>query len=148
MKIIFAFIVFLILCSCHNEWEHTGKINLEFHVAETKPSGELKEMLMYNTGDKFYIHKQVLLTNNDIKSAIFTLWQGRPGIELHMTDSGSVKWAKVTEENIGKNIGMILDGKLVCAPLVRAKIDAGVAIINGIFKEDEARKIASGLLRD
>lgn len=148
MKIILAIIVILTSFSCSNNWKHTGNIKLEFRIVETKPGRELKEMSMYNRGDKFYIHNQVLLTNNDIKSAVFTLWQGRPGIELHMTDSGRVKWSKITEENIGKNIGMILDGKLVCAPLVRAKIDVGVAIINGIFTEDEAKKIAAGLLRE
>ena len=100
---------------------------------------------MYRTRDKFYVHNQVLLTNDDIKSATFTLWQDRPGIKLNMTESGKAKWAQITEQNIDKNIGMILDGKLVCAPLVQARIDVGIAIINGIFTEKEAQKIAAGL---
>jgi preprotein translocase subunit SecD len=148
MKIILTLIVILISFSCNKNWEHTGNIKLEFRIAETKPANKLIKMSMYNTGDIFYVHNYVLLTNNDIKSAKFTTWQTRPGIELHMTDSGRVKWAKITEENIGRNIGMILNGKLVCAPLVRAKIDAGVAIINGIFTEEEAREIAAGILRE
>lgn len=148
MKFILALSIILISFNCNNQWEHTGKIKLEFRMAETKPSNELKEMLMYKTGDIFYVHNRVLLTNDDIKSVKFTHWQGRPGIELHMTDSGRVKWAEITEENIGRNIGMILDGNLVCAPLVRAKIDAGIAIINGIFSEEEAKEITAGLLRE
>lgn len=145
MKFILMLVVLLISFGCNNRWEHTGNIKLEFRIAETKPSEGLQKMSMYKTGDIFYVHKRVLLANNDIKSATITNWQGRPGIELHMTDSGRVKWAQVTEENIGGNIGMILDGNLVCAPLVRAKIDAGIAIINGIFTEEEAETIAAGL---
>ena len=105
-------------------------------------------MSMYKTEDRFYVHNRILLTNHDIKSAQFTLRQNHPGIELSMTDSGKTKWARITEENIGKNIGMIIDGKLVCAPLVRAKIDIGTAIINGIFTEKEAKRIAAGLLSE
>lgn len=148
MKFILTFIVVLTFFSCSNQWEHTGQIKLEFRLADPKPANGLKKMSMYNTRDIFYIHNNVLLTNADIKSAEFTRWQNRPGVELHMTESGRVKWARITEENIGRNIGMLLDGKLVCAPLVRAKIDAGVAIINGIFTEEEAKEITAGLLRE
>ena len=145
MKFILLFIVLMISFGCNNKWENTRKITLEFRIAETKPFKELQKMSIYKTGDIFYVHKRVLLTNSDIKSVMITNWQGRPGIMLRMTDSGRVKWTQITEENIGRNIGMILDGNLVCAPLVRAKIDAGIAIINGIFTEEEAETIAAGL---
>ncbi len=145
MKFILMLIVLLISFGCNNRWDHTGKIKLEFRIAETKTSDKLQKMSMYKTGDIFYVHKRVLLTNSDIESVMITDWQGRPGIELSMTDSGRIKWAEITQQNIGGNIGMILDGKLVCAPLVRAKIDSGIAIINGIFTEEEAKTIAAGL---
>jgi len=148
MKFILTLILILISFNCSNKWEHTGEIKLEFRIADTKSSTGLKKMSMYNTEDIFYLDNNVLLTNADIKSAEFTRWQNRPGILLHMTDSGRVKWSKITEENIGRHIGMILDGNLVCAPLVRAKIDAGLAIINGIFTEEEAKEIAAGLFRE
>jgi hypothetical protein len=37
---------------------------------------------------------------------------------------------------------------LVSAPIVRAKIDAGLALIQGIFTEEEAKKIVKGLNRE
>ena len=148
MKKIIIFIVLLTLCSCGGRWEHSGRIKLEFREVETEPVNGLIEMAMYKTGDKFYVHDQVLLTNDDIESAAFNLWQDRPGIELNMTESGRIKFARLTEQNIGQHIAIILDGKLVSAPLVRARIDVGMAIINGIFTEKEARKIAVGLMRE
>ena len=145
MKNIFILIIVFVSYNCNAPQEHADKIKLEFRLAETQPGPGLKEMSMYKTGDKFYVHNRILLTNDDIKSARFTLWQNHPGIELSMTDSGKAKWAGITGQNMGKNIAMILDGKLVCAPLVRARIDVGIAIINGLFTEKEARRIASGL---
>lgn len=147
MKNVIALIIVVILYGCNAQQEQSDKTKLEFRIAEVQPAPGLSEMLMHKTGNKFYVHNNVLLTNDDIKSARYTLWQGHPGVELSMTDSGKAKWARITEQNIGKNIGMILDGKLVCAPLVRARIDSGIAIINGIFTEQEARKIVEGLLR-
>lgn len=148
MKRVIALIIIVTLYGCNSAQKQPDKIKLEFRVAETQPGPGLKEMSMYKTGDRFYVHNKILLTNDDIKSARFTLWQNHPGIELSMTDSGKAKWARITEQNIGKNIGMILDGKLVCAPLVRARIDVGIAIINGLFTEKEARRIAAGLLSE
>jgi len=145
MKKVIALIIVVMLYGCNVPQKHADKIKLEFRLAETQPGPGLKEMSMYKTGDKFYVHNRILLTNDDIKSARFTLWQNHPGIELSMTDSGKAKWAGITGQNIGKNIAMILDGKLVCAPLVRARIDVGIAIINGLFTEKEARRIAAGL---
>lgn len=148
MKRVIALIIIVTLYGCNSAQKQPDKIKLEFRVAETQPGPGLKEMSMYKTGDRFYVHNKILLTNDDIKSARFTLWQNHPGIELSMTDSGKAKWARITEQNIGKNIGMILDGKLVCAPLVRTRIDVGIAIINGLFTEKEARRIAAGLLSE
>jgi preprotein translocase subunit SecD len=148
MKRIFTLIVTLLFIGCSGSWGHKGLIKLEFRVAETTPAVGLQEMSMLKTAEKFYVHDQVLLTNDDIQSAVLTQWQDRPAIQLNMTESGRVKFAQITEQNIGNHIGMILDGKLVSAPLVRAKIDVGIAMVNGIFTEKEAREIAAGLCRE
>lgn len=148
MKIIFSICLLVLIFSCSDTKEKTESVVLEFRIAEVEPAPGLTEMTVQNTKEKFYLHDEVLLNNEDFKSAEYTLWQGRPGVKLIMTEKGKEKWADITEQNIGNHIGMVLNNELVSAPLVRAKIDVGIAIIQGIFTEEEAKKIVEGLNRE
>jgi len=147
MKIALFFCLLGLFFSCSTTKEKTESINIEFKIAEVGPAPGLTKMNVRKIDKKFYLHNEVLLNNEDIESAEYTLWQDRPGVKLIMTEMGKEKWADITEQNIGKHIGMLLNGELVSAPLVRARIDVGLAIIQGIFTEDEAEKIVEGINR-
>lgn len=62
---------------------------------------------------------------------------------LTMTDEGSKKFAKATEENLGKKISIIYDGEVVNAPTVRSVITTGKAEMTGMSSMEEAREMAS-----
>ena len=66
-------------------------------------------------------------------------------ISINFTEEGKYKWSKITGENIGKNVAILIDQKLVTAPIIRARIDQGKAIINGGFTKEEAEIIAEGI---
>ena len=68
-----------------------------------------------------------------------------PAVSVVLTEAGREKWARVTEESVGKPIAMLVDGELVAAPTVRAPITQGRAIITGRFTPEEAQHIADGL---
>ncbi len=90
------------------------------------------EMTLEGLDEKFYFRREVLITNTDIKSAFFTMWQERPTVEVVFTEAGSKKFAQITEENVGKRRGIIVDGQLVSAPIVNGKITGGKAVIGGV----------------
>ena len=46
-----------------------------------------------------------------------------------------------------KPIGMLVDGELITAPVIRTPIREGRAVINGDFTEEEAKRIAAGIVR-
>ena len=145
MKTILIFCLLGLFFACTSTKEKTESITIEFQVAEVDPAPGLTQMKIQNTDENFFLHNEVLLNNEDIESAEYTLWQNRPGVKLIMTENGKEKWANITEQNIGKHIGMVLNGELVSAPLVKARIDVGLAIIQGIFTEEEAHEIVNGL---
>lgn len=68
-----------------------------------------------------------------------------PSISLEFNDEGSKLFAKITEENIGKPVGIFLDGGLISAPVVREAITSGRAQISGQFTVDEARELSRNL---
>ena len=57
------------------------------------------------------------------------------------------KFKDLTAKNIGKKCAMVLNGKLLSAPVIRDTIPGGRAIINGIFTKSEAEDIAKGLMQ-
>lgn len=53
--------------------------------------------------------------------------------------------ARLTGENIGKCIAIVLDGYVYSAPVVRTKIDKGISSISGDFSIQEAKDLANVL---
>lgn len=120
---------------------------LEFCIAEDHPAPDLTEMLFEPTGEIFYLHKEVLINQNDVESAAVVMQQERPAVELLLTSEGAKKLKELTAQNVGKRCGMVLNGKLLSAPIIRDTISVGRAIITGIFTRAEAEAIANGLMQ-
>ena len=70
---------------------------------------------------------------------------GSPIIGLDFDGEGSDLFEQITEANIGKRVGIFLDGSLLSAPVVQQKISGGSAVINGNFTIQEARKLVERL---
>lgn len=68
-----------------------------------------------------------------------------PSISLEFDAEGTKLFAELTKANIGKPIGIYLDGQLISAPVVRQEIKDGKPEITGQFTVDEARSLARNL---
>lgn len=66
---------------------------------------------------------------------------GRPLISIEFTDEGSTLFSAITEQNIGKPIGIFLDGVMLSEPIVQERITAGKAQITGRFELREAQEL-------
>ncbi len=70
---------------------------------------------------------------------------GKPQIGLEFNKEGADIFAKLTGENIGKIIGIFLDGTPISLPVVNDAIKDGKAVITGTFGIEEARSLARNL---
>lgn len=70
---------------------------------------------------------------------------GTWGVGLRMNSKGAEKFGKLTAENIGGSIAIVLDGVVQSAPRITNAIYGGNASITGRFSEKEARDLASVL---
>lgn len=84
------------------------------------------------------------LTGADLaeSSVAFDETGGQPSVSITFTKEGGEKFAKITEENVGKKVAIILDNQIISAPVVQEKITGGQAQITGSFTLDEAKKLS------
>ena len=66
-------------------------------------------------------------------------------VEMTMNGEGTQEWARLTGENIGKCVAIVLDGYVYSAPRVQTKIDKGTSQITGDFTIQEAKDLANVL---
>lgn len=65
-----------------------------------------------------------------------------PYVELVLNDRGARLFEKITGENVGRRLAIILDSTVYSAPVIREKIGGGRASITGSFDIKEARDLA------
>jgi preprotein translocase subunit SecD len=141
--------VLFVLCAmvfACTQSQNRVQVVLEFRVAETENAEGLETVVQQQSGNVFYLHPISNITRNDIKRAKVNTGNGRPLINVVFTSVGAEKFAKLTGDNIGKKIAIIIDGEILSAPMVRDTIKQGKAMITGDFDEKEAERIASGIV--
>ncbi|PZX54579.1 SecD/SecF fusion protein [Algoriphagus ratkowskyi] len=67
----------------------------------------------------------------------------RPAVSMQMNAEGARKWRKLTSENIGRRIAVVLDDYVYTAPVVNGEIPTGQSEISGNFSLQEAQDLAN-----
>ena len=70
---------------------------------------------------------------------------GTPEVSMSMNGEGAGIWARLTGDNIGKQIAIVLDGMVYSYPVVNGKIEGGSSQITGQFTIEEAEDLANVL---
>jgi preprotein translocase subunit SecD len=65
-----------------------------------------------------------------------------PYVAVTLTSPGATLFERITGENVGRRMAIILDGKVQSAPVIQDRIGGGRAVITGSFTLDEARDLA------
>lgn len=85
----------------------------------------------------------VHLTGNDLKDAKEQIGQNKQFmVAIEFTDEGAKKFADLTTMNVGRHIGIYLDGEQLTNPVVNEPITGGKAVITGSRTLDEAKYLA------
>ena len=70
---------------------------------------------------------------------------GAPGVSMTMNAEGARTWARLTADNIGKSVAIVLDGMVYSYPTVQSEISGGQSSITGNFTITEAEDLANVL---
>lgn len=66
-------------------------------------------------------------------------------VVLQFNTEGKDLFAKVTSENVGKVLAIILDGQILQTPVIRESITDGTAMVSGSFTPDQATEVVRQL---
>lgn len=88
--------------------------------------------------------EQAPLEGDVVTDARQTLDQtSRPAVSMQMNAEGARKWRKLTSENVGRRIAVVLDDYVYTAPMVNGEIPNGQSEISGNFTLLEAQDLAN-----
>lgn len=64
-------------------------------------------------------------------------------VTMRMSDKGARDWAKITKDNLGRSIAIVLDDNAYSYPTVNTQITGGSSEITGNFTPEEANDLAN-----
>ncbi len=113
-------------------WEIKNKIDRD-------ERGELVETPML-------VKAKAELTGDMLTSAYPTAGGvGMPEVAIEFSREGSKRFATVTAENVNKRLAILLDDKIVSAPVIKTAISGGRAVIQGQFTNEEVQRLSRQL---
>jgi preprotein translocase subunit SecD len=118
--------------------EGTGGDTIELQGQEVEPlSGQVRKV-------PYRLEKKTLMTGDVVADARVRPASDIEGpyVELVLNDRGARLFEKITGENVGRRLAIILDNTVYSAPTIREKISGGRASITGSFDIKEARDLA------
>ncbi|MDA7949007.1 MAG: protein translocase subunit SecD [Hyphomicrobiaceae bacterium] len=132
----------------------TGK--LSFHLVDTTSSVEEaqrtgkpppgRELVPSEDGySSFYLlHSRAIVSGENLVDAQpgFDQRTNEPVVTFRFDTAGARRFAKVTQENVGRPFAIVLDNKVISAPVIREPILGGSGQISGNFTVQEANDLA------
>ncbi len=102
------------------------------------------EILDGEAGQKYLIEKRVLVSGADLVDAQpgFDQRNSEPIVSFRFNSSGARKFAEATQANVSKPFAIVLDNKVISAPVIREPILGGSGQISGNFTVQQANDLA------
>ena len=90
----------------------------------------------------YVVKRQVIISGDMLVDSQPTFQDNQPVVSFRFDSRGAKKFGEVTTENVGKPFAIVLDGKVISAPVIRSAIVGGSGIISGNFTTESARDLA------
>ncbi len=128
----------------------TAKLN--FHLVDPSEADVLAGAIIpagsrwipSEDGNQRLIRKRVMISGDKLVDAQtgFDERTGEPAVFFRFDTSGGRKFGEVTRINVGRPFAIILDGKVISAPVIQSPILGGSGQITGNFTVESANDLA------
>ncbi|GEP44890.1 SecDF P1 head subdomain-containing protein [Brevifollis gellanilyticus] len=145
------FLVIIALLFCAMSFTRspvTSQAKCAFRVSEVvdfeTPESDSFPASEYANAERIFVKKTSIITDVDVKQFSPQMNEDDQWIVLLiLTEDGTEKFRQATSCLIGKQLAIILNGRLVSAPVLRAPIEDGNIIISGNLDKYELMTMTS-----
>ncbi len=130
----------------------TARLTFQLVDMEARPGGRVPPGSVVLPADaraasqqtEYIVHREILVSGENLINAATTFDQqsGGPAVSFRFDASGGRRFGQATTDNVGRPFAIILDGKVISAPVIRQPILGGSGIITGGFSVQEANDLA------
>ena len=83
-----------------------------------------------------------VMTGAEFKVAVVSMQTGKYEVSFELTNEGTKIFADFTAQHIGDVLAIVLDKKIISAPIINSTIPDGKGLISGNFTRDSANLLA------
>ncbi|HWK43083.1 MAG TPA: protein translocase subunit SecD [Stellaceae bacterium] len=94
------------------------------------------------TPSQYVVRRRIMVGGDTLTGAQATFQNNEPVISFKFDSNGARKFGDATRENVGKPFAIVLDGKVISAPVIREPITGGSGVISGSFTVQSANDLA------
>jgi SecD/SecF fusion protein len=90
-------------------------------------------------GERYSLKRRVAMEGQHISDAQlgFNPDSGQPVVSFKLYSNGARQFGEMTRANIGRPLAVVLDGKVITAPVIRSAIAGGSGEISGGFTSSD-----------
>jgi preprotein translocase subunit SecD len=92
--------------------------------------------------ESYVVRKRVMVGGDTLVDAQPSFQGNEPVVSFRFDADGAKRFADATRENVGKPFAIVLDNKVISAPVIREPILGGSGIISGSFTVQSASDLA------
>ncbi len=95
-------------------------------------------------GARYLVERRVMVAGDDLTDAqpSFDQRTNEPIVTFRFNVNGARRFAAVTQENVGRPFAIVLDNRVISAPVIREPILGGAGQISGQFTAQSANELA------
>jgi preprotein translocase subunit SecD len=93
-------------------------------------------------GGSEVVQKRVMVSGENLVDAQATFQNNQPVVSFRFDSVGARRFGDATRENVGRRFAIVLDNKVISAPVIREPILGGSGIISGSFTVESAQDLA------
>ena len=95
------------------------------------------KMQMMNDLPKVLLRQNVGIMWDQIQNHILAVQSSGQGLEVRFDDSLAAEMKKLTSENLGKTLAIIVNRRVICAPKIQSVIGASVLLVGDFSKAEQ-----------
>ena len=127
-------------------WEHIQSEAFRSKVQEDlviAAGDEIKDKMISLYAIKKKASNNMFPSQQDLEevSIVKSDYEENYSLHISFSESGAEKWASMTRLNVGKDIAILFDGKVISAPRLSEEIKNGECSISGKFTESEIKEL-------